>query len=341
MYADPLRRSVALYDATASVVAISASEANRAAAVHPIALDADVIAEAPHFSTALLLESPDTAIAPGSLGGEYPPPARPSNGGGQRRNQQRHERDSRTTTPPQAKPRQDAPSSSEPKTLPADARRTSPFDHRKPRPAEKHWWEYAPQRVGHGRPAAGVGEPRHTACTAALGPPDAKALHFGTDSAHFPWLAAGTIRTYVRHSGWDDRPGAGASPRGSPARAAVLFEQEARIKQRVTQIVREADDEGDWQAAGCSSSAQWLAQVSRSDHRTAARITRTSAALRSLPALDHALSTGAFTLDQVAAAAEFATPGTDAEVARLAVGKPPSAIALAARTRWAAMSTRS
>ena len=47
-----------------------------------------------------------------------------------------------------------------------------------------------------------------------------------------------------------------------------LCEQEARIKQRVTEIVREADDDGDWQAAGCSSSAQWLAQVSSSDHRT-------------------------------------------------------------------------
>ncbi len=111
-----------------------------------------------------------------------------------------------------------------------------------------------------------------------------------------------------------------------------LCEQEARIKQRVTQIVREADDDGDWQAAGCSSSAQWLAQISSSDHRTAERITRTSAALRSLPALDHALSTGALTLDQVAAAVQFATPDTDAELARVAVGKPPADIALAART---------
>jgi hypothetical protein len=111
-----------------------------------------------------------------------------------------------------------------------------------------------------------------------------------------------------------------------------LCEQEARIKQRVTQIVREADDEGDWRAAGCSSSAQWLAQVSSSDHRTAERITRTSSALRSLPALDQALSTGALTLDQVAAAAEHATPETDAQLARIAVGKPPSDIALAART---------
>ena len=96
--------------------------------------------------------------------------------------------------------------------------------------------------------------------------------------------------------------------------------------------MREADDDADWRAAGCSSSAQWLAQVSSSDHRTAVRITQTSDALRSLPALDHALSTGALTLDQVAAAAEFATPESDAELARVAVGKPPSAIALAART---------
>src|SRR5664279_3374967 len=112
----------------------------------------------------------------------------------------------------------------------------------------------------------------------------------------------------------------------------ALCEQEARIKQRVTELVREADDRGDWRAAGCSSSAQWLAQVSSSDYRTAQRITRTSTALRSLPALDHALSTGALVLDQVAAAVECATPGTDAELARIAVGKSPSEIALAART---------
>ena len=112
----------------------------------------------------------------------------------------------------------------------------------------------------------------------------------------------------------------------------ALGEQEARIKQRVTEIVREADDDGDWRAAGCSSSAQWLAQVSSSDYRSAAQITRTSTALRNLPALDHAFSTGTLTLDQVAAAAEFATPASDAELARTAIGKAPSEIALAART---------
>jgi hypothetical protein len=111
-----------------------------------------------------------------------------------------------------------------------------------------------------------------------------------------------------------------------------ICEQQARLAQRVTQIVREADDDGDWQAAGCSSSAQWLAQVSGSDHRSALQITRTASALRALPALDHALSTGVLTLDQVAAATEFATPATDARLARSAVGTTPSSIALAART---------
>jgi hypothetical protein len=111
-----------------------------------------------------------------------------------------------------------------------------------------------------------------------------------------------------------------------------IFAEQARLAQRATRLVREADDDADWRAAGCSSSAQWLAQLAHSDHRTAVQITRTSVALRSLPALDHALSTGALTLDQVAAAAEFATPESDAELARVAVGKPPSVIALAART---------
>jgi hypothetical protein len=115
-------------------------------------------------------------------------------------------------------------------------------------------------------------------------------------------------------------------------RLGELCEQAARIDQEVTELVREADDRGDWQSAGCSSSAQWFAQVYRSDYRTATRITRTSDALRNLPALDHAMSTGALTLDQVAAAAEFATPASDAELARIAVGKAPSAIAVAART---------
>jgi hypothetical protein len=112
----------------------------------------------------------------------------------------------------------------------------------------------------------------------------------------------------------------------------AIRERQARDVQRVTELVRAADDRGDWRAAGCSSSAQWLAQITSSDHRTAARITHTSEALRSLPALDHAMSTGALTLDQVAAAAEFATPETDAKLARVAFGKAPSEIARVART---------
>jgi hypothetical protein len=69
-------------------------------------------------------------------------------------------------------------------------------------------------------------------------------------------------------------------------------------------------------------------QLSSSDYRSAQRITATSSALRRLPALDQALGTGVLSLDQVAAAAEFATPASDAELARLAVAGRP------ARSRW-------
>ena len=110
-----------------------------------------------------------------------------------------------------------------------------------------------------------------------------------------------------------------------------IAEQEAQIARRRIVIVRRADARGDWRDAGYASSAQWLAQASRSEYHTAQRITRTSDALRSLPALDEAMSAGDLTLDQVAAAARVATPETDAELARIAVGKTPGEIARAAR----------
>ena len=112
----------------------------------------------------------------------------------------------------------------------------------------------------------------------------------------------------------------------------ALCESEARIAQRKTQLVREFDRERDWEAAGCTSNAAWVAQISSSDYRTAARITKTSEALRDLPALDHALETGALSLDQVAAAAEFATPETDREIARAAVGRAPREVGRVSRT---------
>jgi 5-methylcytosine-specific restriction endonuclease McrA len=111
---------------------------------------------------------------------------------------------------------------------------------------------------------------------------------------------------------------------------AICAEQ-ARLAQRLMQLVREAEDRGDCAAAGCSSSAAWLAQISGSDYRTAAQITGTSSALRVLPALEHALETGTLSLDQVAAAAAFATPATDRELARAAVGKAPRDVGRTAR----------
>ena len=112
----------------------------------------------------------------------------------------------------------------------------------------------------------------------------------------------------------------------------AIREQQAQLDQRLTEISRRAEDRGYWKAAGCSSLAQWLAQITSSDYRSARRLTETAEALRELPALDQAFRDGDLTLDQVAAAAPLATPETDAEIARVAVGKAPSQISLAART---------
>src|SRR4051812_42428131 len=82
-------------------------------------------------------------------------------------------------------------------------------------------------------------------------------------------------------------------------RLAELCEEAARRDQEVSELVRAADDRRDWKRAGFSSSAAWFAHAYRSDHRTALRVTETSAALRALPALDLAMSNGELTLDQV------------------------------------------
>ena len=107
--------------------------------------------------------------------------------------------------------------------------------------------------------------------------------------------------------------------------------QIARSQHELTVLTREGDDEGDWQAAGCTSSPQWVALVCHSDYGTAKRISEVAGALREQPAIDEAMSTGALTLDQSAAALKHATPETDAQIARLAIGKPPGEIALAVR----------
>ncbi len=92
-------------------------------------------------------------------------------------------------------------------------------------------------------------------------------------------------------------------------RLREIREQTAQLAQEVTQIVRDAEDEDDWRAAGCTSSAQWLAQIYDADYRAAERITRTSDALRALPALDEAMSNGELSLDQALAVVEVGDAG--------------------------------
>ncbi len=95
--------------------------------------------------------------------------------------------------------------------------------------------------------------------------------------------------------------------------------------------MREAEDDDDWRDAGCRSNVEWFMQLYHCEYRTAQRIIRASEALRRLPALDEAMGAGDLTLDQAVAAAELATPETDAELARIAVGRTPREIARLAR----------
>jgi hypothetical protein len=114
--------------------------------------------------------------------------------------------------------------------------------------------------------------------------------------------------------------------------ARAIVSQQAQLSQRLTVISRRAEARGYGAATGCTSAAQWLAQITSSDYGTAARITQVAKELDELPALDRALCSGELNFDQVAAASRHATPATDAELARLAIGKPPRQIAHTART---------
>ena len=108
-------------------------------------------------------------------------------------------------------------------------------------------------------------------------------------------------------------------------------EHAARLDHELTVLVRRAEDNGAWRAAGCSSGTQWVAQITNSSYRAAELITTASAALREAPMIDQAMSDGTLNLEQGNAALKHATPETEAQLARLAVGKPPGRIALEAR----------
>ena len=161
-----------------------------------------------------------------------------------------------------------------------------------------------------------------------------KTLDFGTNSAHLAGGGAGRIRTYVRHIGGDGRSGPGAAARGASSGAALARARRRRVCQQqrhARSCARPTTRRiGARQGARPARSGWRRSPAATTAPRCASRVPAMRCA--SLPALDHALSTGELTLDQVAAAAEFATPESDAELARVALGKAPSAIAPAARS---------
>ena len=93
----------------------------------------------------------------------------------------------------------------------------------------------------------------------------------------------------------------------------------AAVQAELLDVVRAADLEEDWRVDGANDPVAWLMCLLRVSHRTAAEWVRVAAAFEHLPALREALADGRLCWDVVAPATVFATPDTDAELAR----RPP------------------
>ena len=131
-----------------------------------------------------------------------------------------------------------------------------------------------------------------------------KSPHFGTVLAHFVAVSAlSTIRTYVRYieRGRSIRRVSSAGQRVG-ASSRQLRADEARKERRKAQIVREAEDDGDWRDAGwcleCAvvHAALRLRLPQRAAHRARQRSAAQPASTRA-----RARAAGELTLDQTIA----------------------------------------
>jgi hypothetical protein len=92
---------------------------------------------------------------------------------------------------------------------------------------------------------------------AGAGSPEA--AHFGTVSAQLLVLGGGILERMFETLD-EAQALVQADQIGRQARWRMLVsncEQVARLTQQNTQIVRRADDAGDWRVAGCASIAEW------------------------------------------------------------------------------------
>lgn len=96
------------------------------------------------------------------------------------------------------------------------------------------------------------------------------------------------------------------------------------------------DRQEGWREDGCSSMAGWLCATLSLTRRTAEAWVSTAHALEELPVIAAAYAEGRLSTEQVIAAAEIATPGTDQAVAEQAEQRPGWWLTSAARAARAA-----
>ena len=88
------------------------------------------------------------------------------------------------------------------------------------------------------------------------------------------------------------------------------------VQAELLDVITAAHLEHDWAADGATCTEAQLMYLLRVGHRTAKEWVRVGAALQELPALRAAFASGSLSWDQVAPATVYATPATDADLAR-------------------------
>lgn len=128
------------------------------------------------------------------------------------------------------------------------------------------------------------------------------------------------------------------SPRGGPDRrrrpggcgGATIAELEDTLEQlhglecavraEFLRVASDIHESGSWRADGARDLAEWLAGKFPISPRHARELARVAEALRDLPAIAEAYAAGKLSWDQLRVLTRYATPATDAELARDAKG---------------------
>lgn len=109
----------------------------------------------------------------------------------------------------------------------------------------------------------------------------------------------------------------------------------ARVQAAMIPTIAELERRGAWRDDGAASMESWLVATYNHSYARACELVRAARALDALPVLSEALSSGAVSFDAAAAAAQLATPTTDALLAEEAQAVSADALRSAARRQEA------